>query len=98
MFQFKEYGDGPVKCVEIATGQVKWEQPGFGPGHVILAGDQVLALSDKGDLVLFAADPAAYKEVARAHVVDGKCWTTPALANGRVYVRSTKEAACVEVK
>ena len=98
MFQFKEYGGGPVKCVDIKDGSVKWEQPGFGPGHVILAGDQMLALSDAGELVLIAVQPTGYKELARAKVVDGKCWTTPVLANGRIYVRSTREAACYEVK
>lgn len=98
MFQFKEYAKGPVKCVEIASGTVKWEQPGFGPGNVILAGDKVVALADNGDLVLIDPNPAAYKEVSRVHLVDGKCWSTPVLANGRVYVRSTKEAAALDVK
>lgn len=97
MFQFKEYGTGPVKCVDVSNGDVKWEKPGFGPGQVILAGDQVVALSDAGDLVLIAADPAEYKELARAHVLDGKCWTTPVLANGRIFARSTKEAVCLDV-
>ena len=97
MFQFKEYGNGPVKCVEIATGQVKWEKPGFGPGNVILAGNQVVALSDAGELVVFATDPKKYTELARADVLEGKCWTTPSLSNGRLYLRSTTEAACVDV-
>jgi hypothetical protein len=86
-----------VKCVDIRNGEVKWEQEGFGPGHVILAGDQVLALSDKGEIVLFNADPKEYKEVARADVLDGKCWTTPILVDGKIYARSTKEAVCVDV-
>jgi len=97
MFQFKEYGSGPVKCVEIATGQVKWEQPGFGPGQVVLAGDRVLALSDAGDLVAFEAKPTGYHEVARAKVLDGKCWTTPIISNGLVFARSTKEAVCLDL-
>jgi outer membrane protein assembly factor BamB len=97
MFQFKEYGDGPVKCVEIATGRVKWEQPGFGPGNVILAGNHLVALSDDGQLVLLEANPDAYREVARAKVLSGKCWSTPTLSNGRIYARSTREAICVDV-
>ncbi len=97
MFQFKQYGEGPVKCVNIATGEVKWEKPGFGPGNVILAGDKVLALSDAGELVLIDATPSGYKEVARADILDGKCWTTPVLANGRIYARSTTEAVCIDV-
>ena len=98
MFQFKEYGSGPLKCVEAATGDVKWEQEGFGPGHVILAGNQLVALSDAGELVLIDPNPAGYKELARSDVLDGKCWTTPALADGRLYARSTKEAVCLDVR
>jgi outer membrane protein assembly factor BamB len=97
MFQFKEYGSGPVKCVEIATGKVAWEQPGFGPGQVVLAGNHVLALADNGDLVAFDATPASYHEVARAKVLDGKCWTTPIISNGLVFARSTKEAVCLDL-
>ena len=97
MFQFKEYGNGPVKCVDIATGTVKWEQPGFGPGQVILAGDRVVALSDAGEIVVIDPKPDAYKEIARTKLIDGKCWTTPVVSGGRLYVRSTKEAACYDL-
>ena len=97
MFQFKEYGKGAVKGVDIKDGSVKWEQAGFGPGQVILAGDKVLALSDAGELVMFEPKPDAYKELARAKVLDGKCWGTAILSGGRIYARSTKEAVCLDV-
>lgn len=97
MFSFKDYGKGPMKCVELLTGQVKWEQPNFGSGQVILAGDTVVALSDKGEVVLVDPSPSGYKELARADVLDGKCWSTPAVSNGRLYARSTKEAVCLDL-
>ena len=97
MFSFKAFGVGPLKCVEMATGQVKWEKPGFGAGQVILAKDKVVALTDDGRVVIVEATPEAYKEVAQAKVVPGKCWSTPALANGRLYVRSTKEGVCLDL-
>jgi hypothetical protein len=96
MFQFKQYGAGPVKAVDVSTGNVKWEREGFGPGNVVLANDKILALSDAGELVLFEPKPDAYKEVARAKVLEGKCWTTPVVAGGRIFARSTKEAVCVD--
>ena len=98
MFSFKEYGDGPLKCVDIKTGKVMWEKDGFGPGNVTLSGDTLLALSDDGHIVLAEANPKAYKELSRTKAVDGKCWSTPVLANGHIYIRSTKEAACLAVK
>lgn len=98
MFQFKEYGSGPVKCVDIRTGEEKWSKAGFGPGNVILTADsQLVILSDAGQVVLADANPAAYKETARFQAITGKCWSTPALANGRLYVRSTKEGAAFDV-
>lgn len=97
MFQFKQYGSGPVKCVAVPSGEVKWEKEGFGPGQAVLTNGNLLALSEAGELVLIAAKPDSYTELARTKVVEGKCWTTPVISNGLVFVRSTKEAACVDL-
>jgi outer membrane protein assembly factor BamB len=97
MFQFKEYGTGALKCVDVKSGKEVWSQPNFGPGNVTLVGDKLLALTDAGDLVLINPSPEKYSEVSRFHAVDGKCWSTPSIADGRVYVRSVKEGACYEV-
>ncbi|NOY00823.1 MAG: PQQ-binding-like beta-propeller repeat protein [Verrucomicrobia bacterium] len=92
MFSFKEYGKGPLACVDIRTGEMKWKQAGFGPGNVILTKEgNVLALSDAGELVLVDANSSTYKELGRAKAVGGKCWSTPAVADGKVFVRSTTE-------
>lgn len=98
MFGFKKYGDGPVKCVEIATGKVIWEEEGFGPGNLVLAGDTLIALSDAGELVLIKATPKAYEELSRAKVIGGKCWSTPVISDGRIYARSTTEGVCIELQ
>lgn len=92
MFSFKEFGKGPLACVDIRTGEMKWSQVGFGPGNVLLGKEgNVLALSDAGELVLVDANPSAYKEIARVKAVDGKCWSSPAVADGKIFVRSTTE-------
>ncbi|MBN2291782.1 MAG: PQQ-binding-like beta-propeller repeat protein [Pirellulales bacterium] len=98
IFCFKKFKTGPLKCVELTTGKVKWEEPGFGQGNVTLAGDRLLALTDYGDLVLVEATPNKYEELSRFKALNGKCWSTPTLSNGRIYVRSTTEGKCFEVK
>lgn len=97
IFEFKKYGRAPLQCVELATGEIKWAEQGFGPGNCILVGDNLVVLSDAGDVVIAAATPEGYQELAREDVLDGKCWSTPAYSNGRIYVRSTEEAACIEI-
>ena len=97
MFCFKKFKTGPLKCVELATGNVVWEQPGFGQGNVTLVGDKLLALNDQGELVVVEATPSAYKEVGRTKAVGGKCWSTPAISDGKIYIRSTTEGTCLDV-
>ncbi len=97
LFGFKDYGKCPLKCVELATGKVAWSQEGFGPGGCILVDGALLVLGDAGQLVLVEASPKAYTEIARAKVLTGKCWSTPIVANGRIYARSTKEGICLDV-
>lgn len=97
MFSFKEYGKGPLACVDIRTGEDKWKEDGFGPGQVILAGDKIIATSDKGEIVVVQANPEKYTEVARKDVLDGKVWSYPILANGKIFARSTTEGVCLDV-
>ncbi len=97
MYSFKEFAKGPLKCVELATGKEMWSRPGFGQGNCILAGDQLVALSDSGEVVVIQPNPQAYTEVARVHALAGKCWSTPVISDGHLFVRSTKEGACFDV-
>ncbi len=97
MFGFKQFKNGPMKCVELATGKVMWKHPGFGQGNVILVGDRLVALAEDGNLVIAEATPEAYKEIARTRAFTDKCWTTPAFSDGRIFVRSISEGACFDV-
>ena len=97
IYGFKKYGKAPLQCVELATGDVKWSERGFGAGNCILVGDKLVVLTDYGELVVVAAQPDEYHELGRKQVVEGKCWSTPAYSNGRVFVRSTQQGACYDL-
>jgi outer membrane protein assembly factor BamB len=97
MISFKQFGNGPLKCVDLKTGAIKWEKAGFGAGNVLLAGDKLIALADDGQVVIVKASPDSYQELGRFKALEGKCWTSPALADGKLYVRSTKEGACFDL-
>ena len=89
---------GPLACVDIETGEVKWNQVGFGTqGGITRLGDKLLIQTPKGELVLVAADPAAYKELGRVPEFKGKNWTAPAVSDGKIYARSVTEGACFEL-
>ena len=90
--------DTDLRCLHLPTGELKWARKDPAFGSLIRAGDRLIVLSDKGELLLAEASPADYKPLARAKVISGLCWTPPALANGRLYVRNARgELRCLEL-
>ena len=100
LYGFKEFRTEPLKCVNIKTGEEVWSKDGFGQGGLILAGDNLLIQGDQGQLVLVAAKPDGYKELAHAQPLAGKAWQMAVLAEGKIFTRTTGhgEAVCLEVK
>jgi hypothetical protein len=60
-------------------------------------GDKLVVLADYGDIAVVDATNAGYTEVARADMLDGKCWSSPVLSDNRIYARSTTEGVCFEL-
>jgi outer membrane protein assembly factor BamB len=90
--------DGALKCLDFQSGAVKWAHEGLGVGSVTLAGGRLSALSDKGRLMVANASPTGYTDLAAAQILEGKCWTAPVLANGRIYARNAEgELVCIDV-
>lgn len=88
-----------LKCLDFATGDEKWSQPGFGTGGVILANGKLIALGGKGELSIAPATPTGFQPTARAQVLGGTCWTAPVLADGRIYCRNSRgDVVCVDVR
>ena len=90
---------GKLVCLDIATGEVKWAEPGMPVGSLMIADGKIIAMLDGGDLLIAEATPKGYKELGRTKVLDDQCWTYPVLCGGRIYCRSNKgeELVCVDV-
>ena len=92
-------GRGKLTCIDLATGQVKWAQGGMGTGSLMLADGKLVILSERGKLVIAEASPEKFTELASAQILNGKCWTVPVLANGRVYARNAAgDLVCVDIR
>lgn len=91
-------GKGFLRCMDAKTGKTTWGERGLGNGALILAGNDVVALTEKGELLVVAANPTTYVEKARFPVLSGKCWAQPILANGKLYCRDVDGAMiCLDV-
>lgn len=85
-----------LKCVDARTGEEKWSARGFQKGSMILADGHLIVLSERGVLALVEATPEAYREVAKHPMLEGRCWTSPVLADGKLYLRNTTEMLALD--
>jgi outer membrane protein assembly factor BamB len=77
-----------LRCLEFASGEVKWIEPAVGHGALTAVGNRLLVLTEGGELQVGAATPSGYKPTFKQQVLEPKVWTAPVFANGRAYCRN----------
>ncbi len=61
---------GPVfRAVDMQSGKVLWSTGRFGAGSVTLAGNRLIIVRESGELVLAAASPKSFQQMASAQVL-----------------------------
>jgi outer membrane protein assembly factor BamB len=87
-----------LRCVEWATGKVRWTQEDFGAGTILVAGNRLVVLTEKGELVTAPATPDGFKPLARGQILKSTCRAYPALAGRLLYARDQDTMACVDLR
>ncbi len=87
-------------CIDLASGKTAWTSPRIGRLFVslVVAVEQVLALSDFGELTLLAADTKEYKLLGSWKVAEpGTIWSQLAVAGNRLYIKDKEHLTCYEL-
>ena len=77
-----------LACISWDTGKLNWTTRDLRKGSLTVADGKLILLGETGKLVVAEATDQNYKPLAKAQVLDGRCWTTPVFARGRIYVRN----------
>jgi outer membrane protein assembly factor BamB len=77
-----------LKAVDLATGEERWRQRTEGHGSLIAADGHLIILGEKGRLALAEVNPKEYVEQSAVQILNGKCWTSPTLVDGNLFLRN----------
>ena len=78
-------------CIELATGKEQWVTTPFGNYWSLVAqGRKILALDERGDLLLINANPEKFELLSQRHVSDSPTWAHLAVCGDEVFVRDLK--------
>ena len=89
---------GRVLCVDVATGKTVWQErlgSSYG-GSPIVLGDTLLGMSMEGDAVFLAAS-REFKRIATLPLGEST-QATPAVVDGKLYLRTESKLLCITPK
>ncbi len=75
-------------CIDLSTGKDKWITEPFGKyWSLIAADDRILALDERGELLLIHANPEKFDLIDRQKVSENPTWAHLAIADGQLFIR-----------
>lgn len=78
-------------CIDLATGKQDWTTRPFGKYWSLVAqGSRILALDERGDLLLINATPEKFDLLDQRRVSDSPTWAHLAVCDNDVFVRDLK--------
>lgn len=92
------FDNATLRAISVDDGETIWAKRGFGKGSLIYADGHLVVLSDKGVLALVETGSGAYAEKGRVQALEGRCWTAPTLADGKLYLRNHDEIVSYDLK
>ncbi|MGB7346860.1 MAG: PQQ-binding-like beta-propeller repeat protein [Pirellulaceae bacterium] len=77
-----------LRCMELATGEIKWTEASFQPSAIAAAGERLIIVNAEGELIFGKASSDQFTAISNHKVLNGKHWTSPVLSDGLLYCRS----------
>jgi outer membrane protein assembly factor BamB len=86
------------RAVDLQSGKVLWSTPRFGAGSVTLAGNRLVIVRESGELLIAAASPKSFQQIASAQVLPATVRAYPALSDGILYLRNDNTLIAVDLR
>ena len=88
--------EGMMTCINLESGEPVWQERlgGRFRSSLLLADNLIYATNDEGVTTVLEATPEGLREVAKNQLGEF-CYTTPAISNGRIYIRTAENLYCV---
>lgn len=93
--------EGQLTCMVWPTGEVKWQgrkELGNG-GSLVRIGDRLIALSERGTLMLIKATPEGQELISKLDkaVTGSQVWATPLIYKGKLYAKGQDKLVCFDI-
>ncbi|MCA9221220.1 MAG: PQQ-binding-like beta-propeller repeat protein, partial [Planctomycetales bacterium] len=92
-------GGADFRCVELATGKLRWQwSSALERGSSLVVGQRLLLLGEHGHLAMLDvnSNKAAPRCITDHQVLEGPCYSAPAFHHGMLFVRNERWIRCYD--
>ena len=89
------FDESNLTAVDAKDGSRLWRNRGLGKGSLLLVSDHLVVLGEQGELILARPDRERLDEIDRMQPIEGRSWTPPAVAGGRLFLRNRQLMVCL---
>lgn len=99
LYAVNEKRRGQIVCMAADTGKILWACEGNKGESVSLydAGENLVAFTMEGALIVYKKIPIGLKEVARYEMGDSATWASPAIAGNKILVKGAESLALWQI-
>lgn len=93
------FDNATLRCLDGATGELRWAKRGLGKGTVLVADTLLLILNDQGLLIIAEATAERYRELGRLQVFDAsRTWSPPSVVGGILLLRGPETMVALDLR
>ena len=95
-FHGRQERGAELRCIKLSDQKILWNVPSLGVGHLIRVGEEIICLTEQGELIVFSAQSSAFNPVLREQIL-GPCRAHFAYSDGKVFARDKRRLVCLEI-
>ena len=81
-------------CIDVATGETRWTSKPYGKyWSLVVNGKNILALDERGELLLIRANPEKFELIDSRKISDDETWAHLAVCGDELFVRESNAIA-----
>jgi outer membrane protein assembly factor BamB len=92
-----DFGPAIMTALSVRTGEVAWQERGFGRSSFVYADGKAIVIDEDGDLALVRLSPEGMTVLSEARIFDTVSWTAPTLVGNTLYARDREKIVALNV-
>ena len=92
-----DFGPAFLTAVDIKTGELVWQDRGFGRSSLVYADGKAIIMDEDGSLVLARVSPEGLKVLSKTQLFETTSWTVPTLVGTTLYARDRERITALDL-